>query len=206
LTWQRKKRQLEKKVLPLGRDKEFNPMRILFISLVLVLPWILGGCGGEPPKPAKVPMPPPEQKSAGREPAPKQLPPLLVSPPVTPEITSYSYNPKGKPDPFRPLVVEKIETPVVKKAQAKKTPGTPLEKVDLAELKLVALIWDIPKPRAMVEDASGKGYILTVGTYVGKNGGKITKIDSTGAIVSERYETDPGKFKIREIPLRLYAE
>ena len=182
-------------------------MRILVISLILVLPWMLGGCGGEPPKPAKVPMPPSEVKSAAPEPAPKQLPQLLVSQPAAPpESVSYTYNPKGKPDPFRPLVVEKPETPVVKKSETKKTPSTPLEKVDLAELKLVALIWDIPKPRAMVEDASGKGYILTVGTYVGKNGGKISKIDSTGAIVSERYETDPGKFRIREIPLRLYTE
>lgn len=182
-------------------------MRILIIFLVFMLPWMLGGCGGEPPKPAKVPMPPPQQKPAEPQPAAQQPLQLSVSKPSPPQIISYTYNPKGKPDPFRPLVVERPETPVAKKKEKKeRIPSTPLEKMDLSELKLVALIWDIPKPRAMVEDPGGKGYILTVGTYVGKNGGKITKIDSTGAIVSEKYETDAGKIRIREIPLRLYAD
>ncbi len=182
-------------------------MRILIIFLVLVFPWMLGGCGGEPPKPAKVPMPPPAQKPTVAQPAPQQPLQLSVPKPSPPKILSYTYNPKGKPDPFRPLVVERPATAAAKKVEKRdRIPSTPLEKMDLAELKLVALIWDIPRPRAMVEDSGGKGYILTIGTYVGKNGGKVTKIDSTGAIISEKYQTDPGKIRIREIPLRLYAE
>jgi Tfp pilus assembly protein PilP len=183
-------------------------MRNLVVFMAFALSWTLAGCGGsEPPKPAKVPMPPPAQKPAVSQPAPKGLPQLTVTKPSPPPLISYTYNPRGKPDPFRPLVVDTPETPAAKKKEKKeRMAATPLEKMNLAELKLVAVIWDIPKPRAMVEDSGGKGYILTVGTYVGKNGGKITKIDSTGAIVSERYETDSGKIKIREIPLRLYAE
>jgi Tfp pilus assembly protein PilP len=78
--------------------------------------------------------------------------------------------------------------------------------MDLAQLKLVAVIWDIPKPRGMVEDTTGNGYILSVGTSIGKNKGKITRITSTGVVVSEKYETSTGKFKSRDVTLKLYPD
>ena len=118
-----------------------------------------------------------------------------------------------KPNPFQPLVVEKVEPPPGAKKRveqaAKKEesgPGTLLEKIDLNAFKLVAVVWGIPNPRAMVEEAGGKGYILTVGTRIGKNKGQVTKINSTGVVVSEKYEDSDGKAKTREVPLRLYTD
>jgi Tfp pilus assembly protein PilP len=78
--------------------------------------------------------------------------------------------------------------------------------MDLAQLKLVALVWNIPQPRGMVEDATGNGYILSVGTPIGKNKGKITRITSTGVVISEKYENSAGKFKSRDITLKLYPD
>ena len=126
--------------------------------------------------------------------------------------TSYTYNPQGKPNPFQPLVVEKTETAAGKKKieqavkKEKEEPGTPLEKVDLKALKLVAVVWDITNPRAMVEDSLGKGYILTLGTRVGKNQGQVTKITSAGVVVSEKLEAADGKMRTVETPLRLYMD
>ncbi len=181
---------------------------LLFLSLFL----IFIGCGGEAPKPTKVPITPAGQKPEAPAPAkepPRPTPEAKAIEP--PPAVSYTYNPQGKPNPFQPLVVDKTETPAPQRKleQAAKAegrePGTPLERMELNSLKLVAVVWDIPKPRAMVEDSGGKGYILTVGTRIGKNKGQITKITPSGVVVSEKYEAD-GKLKTREVPLRLYTE
>ena len=172
------------------------------------------GCGDDAPKPKKVPISPAAPKPAAT-PAPAKVPPkpaeeVKVEPPPT---VSYSYNPQGKPNPFQPLVVERPEkpaTPAAKKVEAAKKEregaGAPLERMELAELKLVAVVWDIPKPRAMVEDKVGKGYILSVGTRIGKNQGQVSKITPEGVVVSEKTEAPDGKTKTREVPLRLYAD
>ena len=184
------------------------------IILLLGLFGAFIGCGGEAPKPTKVPIPPVGQKPAA--PAPVKEPPSPTAEVKTPEppaaaAATYTYNPQGKTNPFQPLVVEKTATPASpqkKLEQAaraeEKEPGTPLERMELTSLKLVAVVWDIPKPRAMVEDTGGKGYILSVGTRLGKNKGQVAKITPSGVVVREKYEED-GKIKTREVPLRLYA-
>jgi type IV pilus assembly protein PilP len=171
------------------------------------------GCGEEAPKPTKVPISPAARRPAAT-PVPAKVPPkpeevVKVEPPP---MVSFSYNPHGRPNPFRPLVVERKEKiPPGKKAEAagkkeRRVPGTPLERLDLAEVKLVAVVWDIPKPRAMVEDKAGKGYILSVGTRIGKNHGQVSKITPEGVVVSEKTEAQDGKIRTREVPLRLYTE
>jgi len=178
---------------------------ILLLSITLVF----GGCGGEAPKPTKVPMPPVGKKPAA--PAPIPSPPIVEAKVPAPPVATYTYDPKGKPDPFRPLVVEKVETaalpPKPKKVEEASLEGVaPLERMDLAQVKLVAVIWNIPEPKGMVEDGTGKGYILSIGTPLGKHKGKVTQITSKGVMISERHETSPGKFKTREVTLKLYPE
>ena len=181
--------------------------------MLLGLLWIFVGCGEEAPKPTKVPIPPVGQKPAAPTPTKEASRPTMeVKSMEPPSTVAYKYNAQGKPDPFHPLVVEKPEIPGSKKkveltAKAEEAgSGTPLERMELTALKLVAIIWDISNPRAMVEDPAGKGYILTVGTRIGKNRGQVAKITSTGVVVSEKYENSGGKLKTREVPLRLYAE
>jgi type IV pilus assembly protein PilP len=176
---------------------------IFLLGIILTL----GGCGGEAPKPAKVPMPPPAKKATA--PAPAPLPSSAESKVEPPAIEKFTYDPKGKPDPFKPLIVERTEAAPKKPKEVMEAileAGTPLERMDLAQLKLVAVIWNVPQPRGMVEDTTGKGYILSIGTPIGKNKGKVTQITSTGVLVTERYETSSGKFKSREVILKLYPE
>ena len=183
------------------------------ILLLMGLFLVSVGCGGgEAPKPTKVPIPPSAPKPVAKVPA-KEIPRPSGDVRVEPlPATSYTYNPQGKPNPFQPLVVEKTETAAGKKKieqavkKEKEEPGTPLEKVDLKALKLVAVVWDITNPRAMVEDSLGKGYILTLGTRVGKNQGQVTKITSAGVVVSEKLEAADGKMRTVETPLRLYTD
>jgi type IV pilus assembly protein PilP len=180
--------------------------------LLVIFSLTFFGCGGESPKPTKVPIPPVGQKPAASAPAkePAAPPPEAKAPDSSPPPATYSYNPQGKTNPFQPLVVEKKEAPPDgKRAEAARKVDekslTPLERLDLAGLKLVAVVWDIPQPRALVEEAGGKGYILSLGTRVGKNRGQVTRIAASGVVVTEKHEID-GKWKPREVPLRLYAE
>lgn len=179
---------------------------VIFLSIIL----ICGGCGREPAKLTKGPVPPP-----GKQPPPAAK--AAPSPPAAevkvepPSLVTYVYNPQGKPDPFKPLIVERPEVPRSKKVPEKaieevSSKATPLERMELNQLKLVALIWNIQEPRAMVEDGTGKGYILAQGTPLGKNKGRVSQITASGVVVLEQYETSTGKLGTRAVTLKLYPD
>jgi type IV pilus assembly protein PilP len=103
------------------------------------------------------------------------------------------FNPKGKPDPFEPFIRDEGQQ-VAKTMKAKKrTPQTPLEQIDLGQLKLVAIVASPSGNRALVEQSSGKGYILKPGTYVGLNSGKVVEITIEKVMIEEEYEDVYGK-------------
>ena len=106
------------------------------------------------------------------------------------------YNPKGKVDPFEPLLRDESAAIVVAKLRAKADPNrskTPLEKIDLGQLKLVAIITALGGNRALVEESSGKGYIIKEGTYIGLNSGKVAGIRADKVLVEEEFEDINGK-------------
>jgi type IV pilus assembly protein PilP len=121
------------------------------------------------------------------------------------------YNPKGKPDPFAPLFRDEPEqaaasapTQVVSKDKRKKRiPTTPLEKVDLSQLKLVATVRSHNGNAALVEDASGKGFIVKKGTYIGINSGSVVQIVKDRIVVEEEIETLLGEISLQKRELKL---
>ncbi len=129
------------------------------------------------------------------------------------------YDPKGKVDPFAPLFKEETGAPKKeeekkdkpkkeKKERARRTPMTPLEKVDLSQLKLVGIIRAESGNKALVEEATGKGYIVTKGTYIGINSGKVSEILRDRIIVEEEEEDLLGEIVIRkrELKMRNYGD
>ena len=113
-----------------------------------------------------------------------------------------AYDPTGKIDPFEPLFQEKAV--VVKKSQRKKRlPRTPLERISLSQLKLVGIIIAASGNRALVEESTGKGYIIRKGTYVGTNAGKVVQINKYKVIVEEEFDDVFGKTKTRQRELKL---
>jgi len=184
-------------------------MKRFGIILLLGTIVMLESCSGEAPKATKVPMPPAAKKAPAPAPTPGPLPSALESKAELTPAEKYTYDPKGKPDPFRPLIVEKTEAAPVKakpSAEAALEAATPLERVDLGQLKLVAVIWNISDPKGMVEDDAGKGYILSIGTLIGKNRGQVTQINSSGVQVTEKFEDSTGRFKSRQVTLKLYPD
>jgi type IV pilus assembly protein PilP len=172
-----------------------NNMGLWGILLSILFLFGIGGCGeGTPPSfsPSKIKSPPFEKKKEG---------PAKVAEKKEPEKNEeaeYSYNPAGKPDPFKPFIQ------LISAKGSKTTPLTPLQKYDISQLKLVAIIISPAGNIGLVEDVTGKGYFLKKGTWIGKNDGKVTRILKDKVIVEEVYQDIFGQTKTNEISLFLH--
>ena len=123
-----------------------------------------------------------------------------VPPEVADEPDVYAYDPTGKRDPFRPLFLMR------RPAATTTEPQTPLQRYELGQLRLVGVVYDLAPPRAMVEDSSGLGFILTPGTAIGPNGGVVTAIRPRQVVVEE-WQTDViGQRHKKEFVLELPAD
>jgi Tfp pilus assembly protein PilP len=115
-----------------------------------------------------------------------------------------AYARKERIDPFVPLFKEEPEPkeePDQDESDGTPKPPprrlTPLEKLDLSQLKLVGIVRTPRGNKAMVEEASGKGYIIDKGTYIGIHSGQVVEIKKDRIVVEEK-DTDPmGKATVR---------
>ena len=57
--------------------------------------------------------------------------------------------------------------------------------------------------RALVEESSGKGYVIKKGTYIGINSGKVIKIIKEKVVVEEEFEDVFGKTKLHQREIKL---
>ncbi len=97
------------------------------------------------------------------------------------------YVAKSMVDPFKPLIQEKKEIPApeIKKPEKPQRILTPLEKMELSQIKLSAVVIMGDRRIAMVEEATGKGYEVGIGTYMGKNQGQVVDITFDTVVVKE---------------------
>jgi Tfp pilus assembly protein PilP len=119
------------------------------------------------------------------------------------------YTRKGRVDPFEPFMrgsygQESGEEEEGAELQRRR-PQTPLEKIALSQLKLTAILKlaSDNDAIAMVEDPSGKGYVVKKGTWIGDQGGRVAEIRSDRIIVQEQYKDVFGKIAEREIEKKL---
>jgi type IV pilus assembly protein PilP len=87
------------------------------------------------------------------------------------------FDPKGRRDPFRPLRAGF--------GTRGGEPPSPLQRYDIGQLRLVAIIYNTHDPRAVVEDDEGLGYIVKVGTPIGPNGGQVQVIEQGRLVIQE---------------------
>jgi type IV pilus assembly protein PilP len=160
-----------------------------WIAISIVFLFLIGGCGGGAPAPS------PPSKAKVQSVQKKNEGPAKVA--EKKEEAEYSYNPAGKPDPFKPFIQ-------LASRGGSKTAVTPLQKFDISQLKLVAIISTSEGNIALVEDATGKGYFLKKGTWIGKNDGKVTKILKDTVIIQEVYQDIFGQTKTNEISIFLH--
>jgi Tfp pilus assembly protein PilP len=165
---------------------------LILIIMALVAVW---GCN----KPALEVSPalktiPMAQKG---NPAPSQAihqpPPLL---PTAKAEQIESYNPTGKPDPFQPTRV------ALRIKEKGKKPALPLEQFEVNDYELVGLISGSGVKKAMVQDLTGKGFFIQVGTRIGKQGGKVIRITEKEVVIQEPYKDFLGRKSSRMITLK----
>ncbi|HEY7491313.1 MAG TPA: pilus assembly protein PilP [Candidatus Tectomicrobia bacterium] len=117
---------------------------------------------------------------------------------------SYHYEVQGRRDPFESLIKEKPPTEAAGPVIDPGRPPGPLERFDLAALKLMGIVWGELGRRAIIRAPDGKGYFAAVGTYLGQNGGKIVAIEDDRMVIEERYRDTDGNVvgKTLTVPLR----
>ncbi len=195
---------------------------LLFIrclSCIILLLLLLGGCEkpSESPSTAKqitkkIVL---EKKTAPPKPAATKSPvkqPVLSKQETKTSVVANAqpfeniplYNPEGKLDPFEPLFKkENVSLNTSKTKIKRRRPLTPLEKLNLSQLSLVGVILAPSGNRALVQDASGKGYIIKKGTYIGTQSGKVDRILEDRVIVEEESENIFGKVSMVKKTLKL---
>ncbi|GBE15285.1 MAG TPA: hypothetical protein ENH32_06570 [Proteobacteria bacterium] len=113
----------------------------------------------------------------------------------------FVYNPTGFRDPFVSLIkVHKVKSPVPEEQL------TPLQRVSLSDLKVEGIVSMGKKVMAQVITPDGKPYIVAVGTPIGRNRGKITRITSENIVVQEEFEDYLGRKVTQETVLRLHEK
>lgn len=200
--------------------------RAILAVIPVTLGLLLSGCGQEapPPKPpgsvvqkkiqkpeeaAKAPAPqkPAQEKPAGSAEAPKQAqaqqapePPAGSSPEGDKTEASYKYEPGDRPDPFRPFHEE--AKAIALAGECDDVPQGPLTEQEVSQFVLVAVVSQGADRVAMVQDRTGKGYLIRAGLHMGRKCGKVTDISPTeGVVVEEPFVDLLGQKQTRRVIL-----
>jgi len=122
---------------------------------------------------------------------------------INPPETHFSLAPSV--DPFKPFVNKETEVEPRKKNK-KNRELTPLEKVDVSQLRLVGIMWNRDRPsetRAMVQLPDGKGYMLKIGTKVGQHSGEVVRISQNKVVVRVEVVDFLGETKEKDVSLKV---
>ena len=201
------------------------PNYALYLLVAVFLTGVVS-CGEEAPPP---PRPAVQKKITGQKPVPKKQ----AAPAETAKVEAATpatgadgakegdntsglveaslkiastYDPTGRFDPFEPLFKEEPDVPAevpTKDKREKRKPQTPLERVAISQLKLSAIMRTAKGNKAIVEDATGKGYVIKKGTYIGLNSGQVILIDKARVVVEEEIENVLGELIIQSTELKL---
>ncbi|MBM4391507.1 MAG: pilus assembly protein PilP [Deltaproteobacteria bacterium] len=122
--------------------------------------------------------------------------PAVEADPEPESRAQWFYNPAGKRDPFASFVSRQIA------AEAVSPDAPPLQRWDTDKFSLTGVIWDVDAPRALLVDPEGIGHVVRMGTYVGRNWGKVTAIAEAGIVVTEEYRTIDGELVVNPVSIR----
>jgi Tfp pilus assembly protein PilP len=109
----------------------------------------------------------------------------------------FEYDGRNRRDPFRSFEWERPDRMDDLAARG------PLEQFDLAQLDLVAVVWNTGNARALVQDPSGQSYIVGAGARIGKNAGVVISISDDTIVVKETYVDFLGKETTKDIEMRI---
>lgn len=158
--------------------------------------------GSLPAEQAPPPTPPVETQATIADPAMTPTPPpeisggsLVTPPPISPTtaqtlnlpardfLEPYIFDAReGRRNPFRPLSLQGDEDAMAL------GPATPLERFEVEELKLLAIMWDVRSPRAMLMDPNKEIHIVGKDDRIGRKKGYIATIREGEIVIVETSE------------------
>ena len=100
----------------------------------------------------------------------------------------FDYDPRGRKDPFMQPVLDRPVAP-----GATHGPLLPLQKFDISQLRLIGILWDVKRPRAMIQDPNQKTHIVGPYTKIGIRNGYIAVIREGELVVVETNEDASGR-------------
>jgi Tfp pilus assembly protein PilP len=181
-----------------GRAKKNDLGEIRSLSLwgtgvVLLLSLILGVLPGS--------------VSSQEKPGTRRARPTAPAPPVqqpAEPIPDYRYSVQGRRDPLEPLLKELPPDVLRPKPRLPERPLGPLERFDVAALKLVGIVWGELGRKALIKAPDGKSYFATLDTYMGKYSGRVVAIENEYLVIEEQYLNAEDKLvpKTLTLPLR----
>ena len=110
---------------------------------------------------------------------------------------NYVYNPEGKRDPFRSVLLD------LAFQDDSDVPRAPLEQFEIQQLALTAIIWETNRPRALVTDPGGRAFVIMKGSRVGKNFGRVIHIGDNLVLVKETYVDFSGEQSTKDVEMRI---
>ena len=115
---------------------------------------------------------------------------------------TYTYQSLGRRDPFRSLIETVEETATGESAINR----PPIERYNVSQLKLIAVVSAGSDAYALVVLPDGKSYTLREGMNVGLHGGIVKEIRSDQVVVDVEFKDHKGKIKTEEVFLKLRQE
>jgi len=110
------------------------------------------------------------------------------------------YDFTGKKDPFRSfVVVSKTKLPLPPITEKR----LPIQQTEVNQFKILGIITGLSENRAMVQDATGKSFVIKDGSVIGPHNGRVQKITATSIEITEQYRDDSGKIHNRVVKLTL---
>jgi len=142
--------------------------------------------------------------SAAQNAAPKAPHKPLDDKAAAPKATSaFAYRAAGRRDPFRSYLIDAMAR---RQAERNQRQLEETESYELSQYHLTGVLTGTSQPKAMVEDPSGKAHMVRIGSRLGRGGGRVSRIDSTGLVVVEESLDPQGQRLQVPISLKLPAE
>ncbi len=138
---------------------------------------------------------------------PSEVPDVNQAPIEIKKSTStFEYQIEGRPDPFMPFLTERASSnenldEIIDRDQNL----TGMQLFEPGQLTLVALMVSGTGKYAMVQDFTGKGYVIEEGTKIGRRG-VVSGIVENKVIIEEQALTRGGKTLINKIAMVLKKE
>lgn len=116
---------------------------------------------------------------------------------------NYTYKRDGRSDPFMPFLREKVVDQEINSSPSGELVG--MQKFEPGQLLVVGIVQSVSGPIAMVQDSTGKGYMISPGIKLGRSG-VVDEITGNMILIKQQYLMTSGATRHRIVKMMLKHE